>query len=400
MNASQPIQAVEPGGPAGADQPGKTGPAADKVAPAQPARKVDQQARKKAVSIGAVLVAVLAAIAWFLLRPAGLPTGFASGNGRIEATEIDVAAKLAGRLEEIFVLEGEFVKAGQVVARMDTEVLEAQRQEARAEFDRAKHAVDTADAMVSLRKSDKAAAVAVVAQREAELDAARRRLARSDELSKEGAETLQKLDDDRADVRSAEAAVTAARAQVASAQAAIVAAETEAIGARAKVQAVEATIERITADIDDSQLTAPRDGRVQFKVTQPGEVLGAGGKVLNLVDLTDVYMTFFLPEAIAGKLAIGAEARLVLDAAPELVVPAKVTFVADVAQYTPKTVETETERQKLMFRVRAHIPPELLRQHIELVKTGLPGIAYVRWDDQATWPEHLQANVDLKPLRP
>jgi HlyD family secretion protein len=184
--------------------------------------------------------------------------------------------------------------------------------------------------------------------------------------------------------------VSAAQAQVAAAEAAIAAAETEAVGARAAVAAVAATIVRITSDIDDSQLKAPRDGRVQFKVTQPGEVLGAGGKVLNLVDLTDVYMTFFLPEAIAGRLGIGADTRLVLDAAPQWVIPAKVTFVADVAQYTPKTVETETERQKLMFRVRAHIPPDLLRAHMQLVKTGLPGVAYVRWQNDATWPAGLQ----------
>jgi HlyD family secretion protein len=122
-------------------------------------------------------------------------------------------------------------------------------------------------------------------------------------------------------------------------------------------------------------------------------VLAAGGKVLNLVDLTDVYMTFFLPEAVAGKLAIGAEARIVVDAAPDWVIPAQVTFVADVAQYTPKTVETETERQKLMFRVKANIATELLRQHIELVKTGLPGVAYVRWRNDATWPDSLQPNL-------
>jgi HlyD family secretion protein len=232
-----------------------------------------------------------------------------------------------------------------------------------------------------------------VAQREAELDAAQRRLARSEELSKEGAETLQKLDDDRAQFRAAEATLSAAKAEVAAARAAVAAAETNAVGARAAVAAVAATIVRITADIDDSQLKAPRDGRVQFKVTQPGEVLGSGGKVLNLVDLTDVYMTFFLPEAVAGKLAIGAESRLVLDAAPDWVIPANVTFVADVAQYTPKTVETETERQKLMFRVRAHIPADLLRQHIEIVKTGLPGVCYVRWRNDATWPESLQPNL-------
>ena len=148
----------------------------------------------------------------------------------------------------------------------------------------------------------------------------------------------------------------------------------------AAVDAAQAAIESIAADINDSVLKAPRDGRVQYRVAQPGEVLAAGGTVLNLVDLGDVYMTFFLPTAQAGRVAIGAEVRLVLDAAPQYVIPAKVTFVADVAQFTPKTVETAEERQKLMFRVKAQIAPELLRKHIEQVKTGLPGMAYVRLD--------------------
>jgi HlyD family secretion protein len=345
--------------------------------------------KKLVAGTGALLVAA-GLVVWYALRPTALPEGFASGNGRIEATEIDVATKLSGRLKDIYVAEGDYVAAGQVVAQMDVDTLEAQREEARAKLKQAIDAVATAQAQVSVRKSEMAAARSVVAQREAELDATLRRVARSETLSQEGAETFQKLDDDRAAVRSAQAALSAAKAQVAAAEAAILAAESEAVGAHAAVAAAEASVARITADIDDSQLKAPRDGRVQFKVTQPGEVLGAGGKVLNLVDLTDVYMTFFLPEATAGKLAVGAETRIVLDAAPQWVIPARVTFVADVAQYTPKTVETAAERQKLMFRIRAHIPAELLREHIRLVKTGLPGIAYVRWRSDAAWPEAME----------
>ncbi|PKN48409.1 MAG: glycoside hydrolase family 43, partial [Deltaproteobacteria bacterium HGW-Deltaproteobacteria-16] len=118
-----------------------------------------------------------------------------------------------------------------------------------------------------------------------------------------------------------------------------------------------------------------------------------GGKILNLLDLSDVYMTFFLPTAAGGRVAIGSEARLVLDAAPEYVIPATISFVADVAQFTPKTVETASERQKLMFRVKAQIAPELLKKHIHHVKTGLPGMAYVRLDPQREWPAALQVRL-------
>jgi ABC-2 type transport system permease protein len=100
---------------------------------------------------------------------------------------------------------------------------------------------------------------------------------------------------------------------------------------------------------------------VQYRIAEPGEVMGEGGRVLNLVDLSDVYMTFFLPTAQAGRVTLGSEVRLVLDAAPQYVIPARATFVADVAQFTPKTVETQIEREKLVFRIKAHIPPDFER---------------------------------------
>jgi HlyD family secretion protein len=91
--------------------------------------------------------------------------------------------------------------------------------------------------------------------------------------------------------------------------------------------------------------------------------------------------------------------RLILDAAPQFVIPAHISFVADVAQFTPKTVETASERQKLMFRVKAKIDSKLLKQHITQVKTGLPGMAYVRLDQQAGWPSHLHIQLPETPAR-
>ncbi len=88
------------------------------------------------------------------------------------------------------------------------------------------------------------------------------------------------------------------------------------------MSAATASISRIEADIRDSELRSPRDGRVQVRVAQPGEVLGSGGRVLNLIDLSDVYITFFLPETVAGRVALGSEVRIILDAAPEYVIPA------------------------------------------------------------------------------
>ena len=346
--------------------------------------------------IPAALVLALAAGGWYAWKQSqssGPGEGFVSGNGRIEATEIDVAAKLGGRLQSLLVDEGAFVVAGQKLAEMQVDVLNAQRDEARAGHAQTLTAVASARAQVTVRESDRAAALAVVAQRESELDAAQRRLARSQTLSTEGASSMQELDDDRARTRNAQAAVTAARAQASASQAAIDAAKAQVAGTLSAVTAAEATIARIQADIADSALTAPRDGRVQYRVAQPGEVLGAGGKVLNLVDLSDVYMTFFLPETVAGRVAMGTEVHIVLDAAPDLVIPARVSFVAATAQFTPKTVETASERQKLMFRVKAQIDRALLQKHLQQVKTGLPGVAWVKLDAQAPWPAELAAKV-------
>lgn len=344
------------------------------------------------------ILVLLGWYSWFEYANQGPGEGFISGNGRIEATEIDVATKLAGRVEDILVREGDFVQAGQVLARMQIDSLQAQLEEAQAAHQEAIQAVAAARAQISLRESDVAAAQALVAQREAEQQAASRRSARTEVLARDGSVSRQQLDDDRARARSAEAAVAAARAQVLAAQAAVEAARAQQSGAESRVGATQATINRIQVELTDSELKAPRNGRVQVRVAQPGEVLGAGGRVLNLLDLTDVYMTFFIPEAAAGRVALGSEVRLVLDTAPDYVVPARVSFVASQAQFTPKTVETASERQKLMFRVRAQIPPVLLERYLEQVKTGVPGVAWLKLDADAPWPPELAVSDQLLKL--
>ncbi len=363
-------------------------------------KTTNKTTKMSSVSKPLLLVVLLAALAaggyyaWQQLSGTRLPAGIASGNGRIEATEVDISTKTAGRVKEILVNEGDFVEKGQVLARMDTEQLEAKRNQAEAELRRSVIAIDTAKSLVAQREAERESAAAVVAQREAQLDAAERKLARSKELLKSRTASQQVYDDDRAAEQAARAAVGSAKAQLAATEAAIGAAKAQVVDAQAAVEAAKAAISSIVADINDSILRAPRDGRVQYRVAQPGEVLSAGGRVLNLVDLGDVFMTFFLPTAQAGRLALGSDVRLVLDAAPQYVIPAKVSFVSDVAQFTPKTVETEEERQKLMFRVKAKIPPELLKKHVRQVKTGLPGMAYTKVDSSAQWPENLAHTVE------
>ncbi len=315
---------------------------------------------------------------------------FASGNGRLEATDVSIAAKLAGRIGDIMVNEGDYVKQGQKLAIMQTNVLEAELEQAKAEHAKEIAAAESAKAQIDVSISENEAARAVVLQKQSQLDGAQKRYLRYKNLSEVDATSKQQLEDSETSFLSAKAEVAAAQAQQKQAEAAIAVARAESIKANAAIRAAAADIVRIQADIDDSLLTAPREGRIQYRIAQPGEVLSAGGRVLNLVDLTDVYMTFFVPEEVAGKVSIGAEVRLEIDALPDVLIPAHVSYVASVAQFTPKTVETQSERQKLMFRVKARIDPALLKKYVEIVKTGIPGVAWVKIDPSKEWPAFLQ----------
>lgn len=346
--------------------------------------------------IAPAVVVVLAIVAWLAWQGSGngdLPEGIARGNGRIEAVEIDVASKTGGRIDEILVQEGDLVEAGQPLVKFDARQVEAGLRQAEAELKRAEIGVDTANILVEQRQAEKRAAEASLAQREAVRDAAERQYQRSLQLSETDAVSQQVLDAHQAEALGAAAAVSAAEAALAASGAAINSAEASVINAEAAVTAAQATIDSITVQIEDATLTAPRAGRVQYLVAREGEVVGAGGRVINLADVGDVYMSFFLPTSQAGRIGIGSEARIVLDAAPDVTIPAAVSFVADVAQFTPRTVETELEREKLMFRIRAQIDKDLLRNYIEYVKTGLPGVTYVKVDPGAEFPAEIEDNL-------
>ncbi|NWN92097.1 HlyD family efflux transporter periplasmic adaptor subunit [Marinobacter adhaerens] len=312
------------------------------------------------------IIAAAAIIAWqFLPDSSKLPEYVASGNGRIEATQVDIATRIPGRLQRLFVDEGDLIDAGNPVAEMDTDELQATLESAEANLNQAIEARHLAEA--------------VVVQRESELRLARAELGRMESLVEKGHVSQEQLDRARTALETSEAALQASRVQVAS--------------ARAGIEAARASIRKVQSTIDDSHLNSPVGGRVLYRLAEPGEVLAAGGKVATIIDVTDVYLTIFLPTAQAGKVRVGSEARIILDALPDYVVPAEVSFVAAEAQFTPKAVETRSEREKLMFRVRIRINPELLNAYRDRVKTGVPGEAFVRTDESQPWPEQLQVNL-------
>lgn len=323
--------------------------------------------RYRAILVAAALIggAASAGYYWWHQQQNQLPADIASGNGRIEAEEVHVAAKYAGRVADVSVEEGEMVAAGQTLARMDTAELDASLARARA--------------IVAQAQQDVAEANAQIAKRVSELKFANQELGRAAFLVQKGHVSRERLDRRQSEYDTAKAVLTAARARLVSTQRA--------------VESAEAETKRIQTQIDDSVLKAPRQGRIQYRLAEPGEVLPAGGKVLTLLDLTDVYMTIFLPTAKVGRVVIGSDARIILDAISQYVIPAQISFVAAEAQFTPRAVETRSEREKLMFRIKVKIDPALLRQHMQKVKTGVPGEAYVLLGPDATWPDSLKVKL-------
>lgn len=290
-----------------------------------------------------------------------LPTDIFSSNGRIEAEQVLVAAKYAGRVKEMLVEEGATVEEGQAIARMDTSELDTQLTGALAQVAKAEKATLSAEA--------------AIAQRDSELNLAKQEFERTSALVQKGFATTQQLDQRRSQQSVAEAADRAAHAGRDEANAATDAARAEV----AHIQSMRA----------DAELKAPRRGRIEYKLVKTGEVVAAGAPVATLLDLGDVYMTVFVPARVAGKLSMGDEARMVLDPVPDYVVPVTVSFVATEAQFTPKQVETADERDKLMFRVKLKVAPALLHRFEARVKTGVRGLAYLRTSPKADWPAEL-----------
>jgi HlyD family secretion protein len=323
---------------------------------------------RKLIFIG--IVAVVAgggAVAWLILSRPALPPGFAGSNGRLEAKQIDIATKYPGRIKEVLADEGDTVNAGQVVATMDTEPLEAQ--------------LRNAEAKIREAEDNRRTALAEVTVKQAEFAYSDKQYRRSKQLVVRGAVSEQEAEIDLAHMEMARAALLGAKAQ--------------AVRTESAIDAATAEAERLKAEIKDSVLKAPVRGRIQNRLAEPAEVLPAGGKVLSLVDLSDVYMYVFLPEPVAGKVALGSEARIVLDAAPEYPIRAVVSYVESNAQFTPKTVETAEERHNLSFRVKLQIDKNRLRQFEPYVKVGIPGMGYVRFDNSAAWPTTLQVKAVL-----
>jgi HlyD family secretion protein len=336
-----------------------------------------------------------------------LPAGIVSGNGRIEAKLSDASAKEPLRVKEVLVDEGDLVKPGQVLVRLDTVTLEEELAKNRAsvaasreQFAAAKAAIAGANANIAAANADIASANAAIEQQQSEIrlaqieaDRQRRMLAENAtsqalyDVRQTALETTQStLKDAQAREGSAQARENAARAQAGTAQA-------QAEAAQQQIGVALAQVNVTKSRINDATLISPVTGRVLYRLVEPGEVLGPGGKALTLVDLSDVYMEIYLPSDQAAALKYGAPARITVDYEPNAVAAAFVSFASPEAQFTPKQVETKSEREKLMFRVKIKVPPELVAHYIERIKTGVRGVGYVKVNPTATWPQWLEKGL-------
>ena len=298
-----------------------------------------------------------------------LPEGITAGNGRIEAIQVDIATKYAGRIGDVLAREGSMVAPDDLLAHIDSTEMRAELEKANAQLAKA--------------AEDVARAAADIVQKQSTADLNEKSFARSETLKRNKAIADQDFDESRARRDSSAAAVNVAKATLRSAEKAELAAAAE--------------VSRQSAQLAEMTLKSPVRGRVLYRLAEPGMVLPAGGKVLTLLDLSDIYMEIFLPSREAARVRVGSEARIVLDVAPEYAARATVSFVSPEAQFTPKQVETRSERDKLMFRVKLQLPAELILPYLERIKTGLRGVGYVRLDDTVPWPDFLERRFPTPP---
>jgi HlyD family secretion protein len=321
-----------------------------------------------------------------------LPAGIVSGNGRIEAKLSDASAKEPLRVKEVLVNEGDLVRPGQVLVQLDTTTIDAELAKDQAAVAAAREELAAAKAAIAAAKAD-------VAQQQSEIRLAQIEADRQRRLLAEKATSQALFDVRQTAVETTKATLTSAEARADAAQAQADAAQARADAAQQQIRVALAEVEKTKSRIKDATLVSPVDGRVLYRLVEPGEVLGPGGKALTIVNLGDVYMEIFLPSADAAAVKIGSEGRITVDYEPGRSAIGYVSFVSPEAQFTPKEVETKSEREKLVFRVKIQLPKPLVDHYIQHIKTGVRGIGYVKVQDNAVWPDWLQSGV-LNPKKP
>ncbi len=342
---------------------------------------------RRVAAVLILLVALLAALLTYRLRAqAALARGPSGGAGEIEGTDVALAARLTARVEALHVRKGAQVKRGELLVTLDCADQKAALAEAEARVASARAQAAAAAASVEASRSQREAAAAaqLAAQAQAQAvaaqrDAAVRQAGRLDAVAEDVAPD--RRDQSRAGASALERQAAAAQAQAEAsgrqaqaAVAAIRASGAQAVAARALLQAAEAAALRARLLAEECRVVAPRDARVEELPHEAGELVGAGQALVKLVDLSDVKATFYLPNAEVGRARPGARALVVADAWPGETFEGTITTVAAEAEFTPRNIQTRTDRDRLVYPVEVALPnPEGKLRPGMPVQVSLPG---------------------------
>ena len=355
-----------------------------------------------AVALGVVLAAALLApriASW--LGPSA-PSGLLEASGRIEGRITTLTPKTAAWVVALHVDEGQPVRQGQLLATLDDQAQRARVRAAEEQVQALGRRLVAANGQLGMveRQTTLQIEQAAAAQREAharvlrtradlaqsERDAQRAAMLVAKELIalQEGEHARLKAEVAANAVREAEEGLVSSEKRLALArvglqQIDILRAERDAL-ARQRAQA-DAQLAEQQTHVADFSVKSPIDGRVLTRTVERGERVEAGTQLFTLVDLDRLYVKIYVPEPSIGKVALGQEARVYVDAYPGRAFPARVSRVAQEAEFTPKNVETREERVKLVFAVEV-----ALGENPEgVLKPGMPADALIRWRPDAPW---------------
>ncbi|MFO0587829.1 MAG: HlyD family efflux transporter periplasmic adaptor subunit [Polyangiaceae bacterium] len=325
---------------------------------------------KKQLIAGVMLVLVLSAVLAYRAHAQSsykhAPSG---GSATLEGTEAVIATKVAGRLVEVLVQEGDAVKPGQIVARFDCEdqqaalaLAEARAKQAEAQITLAEKGVAGAQDAARAAQAQVAVASARSGSLEIQRQKAERDRGRIDALAKTGSVSTYEQDSITTAEKGLEAELKTVAANVGAAS---LAARAQASGvntagaqvevARAGLEAAKADVRRAQLAVDECVLKAPRAGLIVDRLHEPGAVLTPGSRVLTMIDISTVKATFFLPNAELGRAQIGATAEVRVDTYPGKVFTGTVRHVASEAEFTPRNVQTREDRDRLVYAVEVDL---------------------------------------------
>ena len=296
-------------------------------------------------------------------------------SGYVEATNVRIASKVAGRIASVNVVEGARIEEGAVVATLLTTDIDFAIDRARAERDQAaanvalleagtrKEDIQQAEAQVSVAKSDRLAIVA-------ELDAARADEARFEQLVQSRAGSTKQRDDARTRRELAQAKLKAADDRIAAAQSVVDrlkagARKEELSAAKARVGAISAQIAALEHDKGEAVVKAPSSGIVGSRLVEPGELVAVGTPLAIIVDLDRAWASVYLQESLVPQVKIDQPATVITDAGDRI--EGRVTFVSPKAEFTPRNVQTPDERAKLVYRLKVTVDNKA-----GILKPGMP----------------------------